>query len=652
MVSNFPIGMRIGFLVASSLFTLLLLGAAVSIGERQITGAALDLNHYRGIFEQVASVERRAAQLRIQASRFITARDEAALAQVHQAFSDIHQGLDTLRKASRSDETIRNVDTLLQGSAKLTDLFDKVIETGQQLGLNDTSGLRGKLRSSGDAVESELKMWPNLEKIIVPMLTMRVMEKYYIIYGSDSFLGPHQKAFREFGFKIDTVDLSPDVMQRLQQLTKGYKADFATFVASSKDFDTRVRDFNDSFNALEPIFHSLLEGARAGMAEATDRQDRVRDEVIRTTLVVISVLVTAFIIFSLVIAGSITRPLRAIESVMNRLAKGDLDADVPGTRRRDEIGLMAQAVQVFKDNLLHTRELEKQAEIMRREAEEKRKETLTSVAGDFEEAFGNVLTTVNTAVERIRDGAHILRDTAEIMRDQAEDTSGKSQRTSDIVGMVKLVAETLSESIGEIGDRVATAGTAVGRAVTHARTSNATVQALSESSRRIGEVTKIIGAIAGQTNLLALNATIEAARAGEAGRGFSVVASEVKTLSNQTARATEEIARHVGSIQSATGNVVLSIQAMRSTVEEVDSLSTEVSAAVQRQLAQTREIVEAVRQATANSDAVSESVATMVMKSAETGASAIGMIHSAGQLGEELQGLQENASKFITSLRL
>jgi len=651
MLSNIPIGVRIGLLVISSLFTLFLLGAAVTVGEGQITGAARDLGHHRDMFERVASVERRAAQLRILASRFITARDGAAVAGVSQAFIDIRRELEGLRAVSRSAATGDSIDALLQGSENLGALFGKVVETALQLGLDDTSGLRGKLRASAEAVEGELKQWPHLDKLAVPMLTMRVLEKNFIIYGESKFLGPHKKAFNEFKFRLDEGTLPPDTVELLGRLVKSYHGDFMTFVAGVKEFGAETTAFDQAFGLLEPTFGSLLEGARSGMAEASGRQESVRDEVVHSTLAVISVLVAAFIGFSLLVAISISRPLRAIEKTMIRLAGGDQSAEVPGTRRRDEIGLMAQAVQVFKDNLLHARTLEREAAALRTEAEEERKRTMSALAVDFEAAFGNVLLTVDTAVTRIQESAHILRDTAEIMREQAEDTSGKSQRTSEIVDIVKQVAETLADSIGEIGARVATAVGAIGRAVEHTKTSDGIVRALADNSRRISEITTIIGGIASQTNLLALNATIEAARAGEAGRGFSVVASEVKTLSAQTARATEEIARQVGAIQAATGNVVVSIEAIRETVAEVDSLSSEVSIAVERQLAQTRQIVDAVRRAAITSEAVSESVATMLMKAAETGASAVGMIHSAGQLGDELNHLQGNAARFVASIR-
>ena len=651
MLSKSPIGVRIGLLVMASLVTLALLVSAAAVGEWRIDRATSDLNAFRAVFEQTATAERQAGEMRFQALRFLSERDATAITAVKDTVTGLQGVLHTLHEAPGAAQMGDEIDALSAAVAALGGRFTSLVDIARRLGLTDNSGLRGQLQASAGAVESELKLWPNLDKLIVPMVTMRLNEKDFIIYNDPSFLGPHRKAFAEFKFKLGDVGLDPETQQKLDGLSKSYKTDFATFVDTTKNYRSELAIFNDQIKALEPRFTGLLEAARNGMNTAVTTQQQVRDGVVRTTVLIGSALVAAFILFALLVAISITRPLRAIESAMERLAGGDQTAEVPGTRRGDEIGAMARAVQVFKENLSHTRQLEADGRQNERRAEATRKQMLLEVANDFDSAFGRVLATVGTAAERIRDGSHIMRDTAEKMAEQAADTASKSQKTAEIVGTVNRVSRALSTSIGEIGQRVGSAGTAVGRAVEHARTSDATVRALADSSRRIGEIVKLINGIASQTNLLALNATIEAARAGEAGRGFAVVAGEVKTLASQTANATNEIAGQVNAIQSATEAVVEAIHAIRTTVEEVETLSSEVSRAVEDQLVQTREIVGAVDDATANSSAVSESVANMAMNAAETGRSAIEMIFSADQLHEELRQLQSDAGRFVASIR-
>ncbi len=356
-------------------------------------------------------------------------------------------------------------------------------------------------------------------------------------------------------------------------------------------------------------------------------------------------------LFGFIQARSIIRSLRRITGVMNRLARGDLSVAIPDSTRSGEIGEMARAVEVFKEEMARGRALEAEARKAEQRAAEQRREALTAVARDFNAAFGKALTTVGANSQQIRDGAMGLWTTAAHVGQRAAESSAMARRSAEVVGVVTDVSQRLSDSIGEIGNRVAASGTAIKRAADRARTSDTAVQALTESSRRIGEIVKLISGIASQTNLLALNATIEAARAGDAGKGFAVVAGEVKNLANQTAKATEDIGNQILAIQGATGDVVEAIGSIRETIGEVEALSAQVAASVSGQLDHTREIVTAVGDASATSREVADSVDAMAGSAEETGSAAMDMMASASRLAEEFTSLQTEAERFLMSVR-
>src|SRR5206468_10528032 len=129
--------------------------------------------------------------------------------------------------------------------------------------------------------------------------------------------------------------------------------------------------------------------------------------------------------------------------------------------------------------------------------------------------------------------------------------------------------EQMTASIREIAQNAAAAAEVANTAVDEATRTTEVVDQLGNSSSQIGDVVRVITSIAGQTNLLALNATIEAARAGDAGRGFAIVANEVKELAQETAKATEDIARRVQAIQHDTGAAVTAIEEISQIVGQI-----------------------------------------------------------------------------------
>ena len=273
------------------------------------------------------------------------------------------------------------------------------------------------------------------------------------------------------------------------------------------------------------------------------------------SLIVAGVIVLFILAVSIFVARSITAPLQRMTVTMNDLASGNLDVEVPGIGRGDEVGEMAKAVEVFKSNAVARQSLETEQRAAETRAVAGRKADMNKMADDFETAVGRIVETVSSASGQLEVSAGTLTATAERAQELATTVAAASEEASTNVQSVASATEEMASSVTEISRQVQASARMANDAVDQARFTNDRVSELSKAATRIGDVVELINTIAGQTNLLALNATIEAARAGEAGRGFAVVASEVKALAEQTAKATGEIGQQISGIQAATAGI-------------------------------------------------------------------------------------------------
>lgn len=353
---------------------------------------------------------------------------------------------------------------------------------------------------------------------------------------------------------------------------------------------------------------------------------------------------------AVLIGRGIVRPLTAMTAAMTKLAAGDRAVSIPAHDNSDEIGDMARAVEVFRENAIRAdaSATEQQAE---RAIKEQRAAQLAEIVGNFEVQVSGLVGEFAAASTELEATARTMTATAGQTNRQAATVATAAEEASNSVQTVAAAAEELSSSIIEISRQVAQAAKVTEKAVLDARRTDNIVRALSEGARKIGDVVGLITSIASQTNLLALNATIEAARAGDAGKGFAVVASEVKSLAQQTAKATEEIANQVSQIQGATREAVSAIEGITMTIGEVSIIAVTIAAAVEQQGAATAEIAGNVQHTASSTQKVTSNISGVSLAANGTGAAAEQVLGAAGNLTRQAERLTDEVNSFVAGVR-
>jgi methyl-accepting chemotaxis protein len=431
-----------------------------------------------------------------------------------------------------------------------------------------------------------------------------------------------------------------------------YRQSLTKLIDNAKEIDELILEMTESAAAINKGSGAMKSDLLADQKRLEAESDATIGE---TEQLIMTLAAGSFVLgglLALLLGKGISRPMTAMCNAMRKLAAGNFEVVLPGLGRKDELGEMASAVEEFKVQAIARAERDAATqEAQNKAASAARRAELIRFADEFEAAVGAIVANVSSSAVQLEASAGTLTRTAETTQSLSSQVAGASEEASTNMQSVASATEELSASVDEIGRRVKESSQIAEAAVRQAEQTDGRIGKLSRAAQEIGDVVKLITAIAEQTNLLALNATIEAARAGEAGRGFAVVASEVKSLASQTAKATDEISNHISGMQGATQESVAAIKEIGGTIGKISDIAATIASAVEQQSSATQEIARSVQNVAQGTQKAATNVMHVNRGATETGAASEEVLNSARTLSSESTRLREELDRFMANIR-
>src|SRR5215813_9506411 len=528
--------------------------------------------------------------------------------------------------------------------------FASIVSVQKELGLTESLGLEGALRASIEAIEKKLNDFDD-PRIEVAMLMMRRHELDFMLSHDSRYGEAMKKGAIEFERSLVSAPFPPLVKQDLAEKLQAYQRDFFAWMDAATVLTNEQKATLEAYETIDPTIEAVLKSVEHIRDDSEAAYTASRNSISIQAGIAIPLIILSVVFLGTLVARSISRPIVRMTEAMTELANGNVNIVPPGVGRRDEVGAMASAVQVFRDKMIEAERLRtEQTEAEKRASGEKRT-TLHTFANEFQTAVGNVVDLVSSASTELEAAAQTLTKTAGTTQTLSKNVAGASDQASENMQSVAAATEQLAASVGGIMRQVQESSKIAADAVRQAQQTDARMSALSKASARIGEAVKIISAIAEQTNLLALNATIEAARAGDAGKGFAVVAAEVKALASQTAKATDEIGQQIAGIQTATQESVAYSQEINTTINRISEISSMIASAIEQQGAAMQGIARNVQQAASRTTQVASNITEVNRGASETGSASAQVLSSAQGLSTESVRLKSEVEKFLARVR-
>ncbi len=647
-LNSTKVSTRISILASMSMFVALFLSLSYFWGDRIVSRDFQKQSDFSRLADRVQDVEIGTLQMRRSEKDFLLRKDEKYLKKYEISEKGVLSALEELKNLSVSRTALDSINRLKEGLQNHSETFHQVVLQHKRLGLDEKSGLQGKLRNAVHKIETMIKSTDN-EGLMVKMLMMRRHEKDFMLRGQLKYIGRIRKRRKEFDALLAEASYSTEQTDQFSTLMSSYQNGFRNYAQAVVALQPLTKKLSAIFAGMTEDFANIHKISQAGLK--TTQVSLTEDRRFTKQLFLGSALITLLIALGLavLIGRSITNPLRKMTSAMQKLAQGDVSIEIPSLNEKNVIGDMAKAVEVFKRNAIQKQQDEASAKQEQFE-KNKRREVMEIATNNFANKIETIVQQLTRVSHQQNDTAHSMAEISENTSSQASSVSIASEQASANVQAVASATEEMTSTIGEISMQVEQASNASRQAVADVEDTSAQMNSLSETANNIGEVIELISSIAEQTNLLALNATIESARAGDAGKGFAVVAGEVKQLASQTAKATEEISKQIGDIQTASKRASGSMENVARTIKNVDEISSSIAAAMEEQGAATQEIANNVHQAATGTQQVNDSINAVTQASQEAGQASERVLSTVDELSTQVEALQKEVNLFVENV--
>ncbi|KLN60485.1 hypothetical protein WH96_12265 [Kiloniella spongiae] len=644
------ISLRISLIAILAVASLIILGGTFFSGDQLVGRAFNDQESNEKLATLTKNIEIGVLQLRRREKDFLLRKDHKYADLYFKQEKEISVALTELSNLPVAENLQAEIIRLRDNLDQHYQQFEKVVTLLTTMGLDEKSGLKGNLRAAVHQAEEQLKI-NKQEALTIKMLMMRRHEKDFMLRGQHKYIKQVATRRAEFLQLLENSSLPNIDKEKLTELINQYQLKFTLWAETYLETQQEIKNLSAIFKRMEPDFKLLFETAGTGLIQAKTKLTNVREKTNSITISVGFVLLFSSILLSILITRSITLPLSKIISAMKRLAKGDQTIELTGLDRKDEMGEMSRAVQVFKENSIEITQTRAENAKRREEQAACLKAEILSIADALGQEVRDAVEDANAKTTEMRTASRNMNEIVESLTNRTTSVSTSTGQASERIQAVASASEELSSSIGEITRQVEQSNAITLKAVGEAQSTDTTISELSGAAEKIGNVVNLIQDIAEQTNLLALNATIEAARAGDAGKGFAVVASEVKSLATQTAKATEEISDQVTSIRNETGKAVTAIRSITGTISQVNDIAQTIGDSIEQQDLATREISQNVQETAINTTEASNEVSHLAIETSEVKNISTQVRDNADQTADQILELQNRMAGVLRKLR-